>query len=292
MVCGAAQVLYDLDEQLLQQAHESASRIAKLQQKMVMLNKMIQEVETPRDDSFDNMTVLWCSTVFQQSKQGDLLTQAQETEVFGACGKLEEMGFTVRRCGTYEECVERAGQLQASGHLRCVVAGGEATVSCLPGCSMSHDGTCLVCNRNWRNHSGHRCPDGRTGRWLLKGKNKGTDVKELDCFKLLQTLAEKQGEAEPVPQQRLALFAGISSLKEDKRLALWQVSAAFSLNLSVGGNGCVFVFVCNVSVSTMRVSKRPAVRQLGVTITDDKDQLQEWVEGQVSPSLVLFTPAL
>eukprot|EP00961_Rhodomonas_salina_P140213 1886874-Rhodomonas_salina.1 len=86
--------------------------------------------------------------------------QTEESEIYAACGKLEEMGFTVRRCATYEvptvvgtaellrqtlgcnalletaqETIERAAQLQASGHLRCVVAGGEATVTCLPGVS-------------------------------------------------------------------------------------------------------------------------------------------------------------
>ena len=47
--------LFHIDEQLDNAAHESAKRIAQLQQKMVLLQKKIQEIETPRDDSFDNM---------------------------------------------------------------------------------------------------------------------------------------------------------------------------------------------------------------------------------------------
>eukprot|EP00961_Rhodomonas_salina_P160936 2166971-Rhodomonas_salina.1 len=47
--------LFSIDEQLDSAAHESAKRIAQLQQKMVLLQKKIQEIETPRDDSFDNM---------------------------------------------------------------------------------------------------------------------------------------------------------------------------------------------------------------------------------------------
>ena len=48
--------------------------------------------------------------------------------------------------------------------------------------------------------------------------------------------------------------------------------------------GCVFKRMC---LRHACVSERSGLRQLGVTITDDKDQLQEWVEAQVLPVLSL-----
>lgn len=110
-------------------------------------------------------------------------------------------------CGL--QAVERAVQLQATGHLRCVVVGGEAVATCGRNCRSSHDGKCVVCGKGWSNHNGHTCEDGRLGSWVIKGK--ASDVKNIDYFKLLMSLSEwKQSDVSPVPTSRLALFAGLS----------------------------------------------------------------------------------
>eukprot|EP00931_Biecheleriopsis_adriatica_P020245 TRINITY_DN13598_c0_g1_i1.p1 TRINITY_DN13598_c0_g1~~TRINITY_DN13598_c0_g1_i1.p1 ORF type:complete len:1425 (+),score=288.78 TRINITY_DN13598_c0_g1_i1:78-4352(+) len=38
---------------------------------------------------------------------------------------------------------------------------------CGPHCNRRHRGLCLVCEHPWSRHSGHECPDGSRGSWLL-----------------------------------------------------------------------------------------------------------------------------
>ena len=237
--------LYLLDEQVEEASQEGGKRIADCQEKIVLLQKKIQELESPRDDSFDNSTILWASEVFTKTASGEVSRYGDEAVVLLACGKLEELGFTVRRCGTYDEAIERAWQLRASGHLRCVIAGGEAAKGCGRNCTKRHDldGKCIVCGNGWPEHSGHTCPGGQQGSWIVKGRGGTVGPKGIEAAKLTTSLIEDvPAGSEPIPPSRIMLFAGGSAnLREDKRLSLWKA---------------------------------------GVAVTEDKTTLLEWAEAQ------------
>jgi hypothetical protein len=235
--------LYILDEQVEGASQVSGRKLAELQEQIVKLQKEIQDLESPRDDSFDNSTVIWASEVFTKTTVGEVSRYGDEAVILLACGKLEELGFTVRRCGTYDEAVERAWQLRATGHLRCVIAGGEAAKGCGRNCTRSHDqdGNCIVCGGSWAEHSGHTCSGGRQGSWLVKGRAGTVGPKGIDAAKLTTSLIEDvPSGSEPIPPSRIIIFAGGSSnLREEKRLALWKS---------------------------------------GITVTEDKATLLEWAE--------------
>mmetsp|Transcript_74196 Transcript_74196/g.197960 ORF Transcript_74196/g.197960 Transcript_74196/m.197960 type:complete len:3050 (-) Transcript_74196:601-9750(-) len=247
------QELYLLDEQAEAGTVNAGKRLAELQEHIVRLQKEIQELESPRDDSFDNSTVIWASEIFQKSGgasgTGEVSRHGDEAVVLLACGKLEELGLTVRRCGTYDEAVERSWQLRASGHLRCVIVGGEPARGCGRNCTRSHDGEgpCLVCGTNWGSHSGHTCPDGRQGSWVSRGRGGGGGgSKSIDACKLAVSLIDDVPTGmEPIPAARVLLFGGSGTssggLREDKRLMLWKK---------------------------------------GVSVTEDKATLLEWAEAQ------------
>lgn len=53
--------------------------------------------------------MLWASDVFAQTTMlQETMKHGEQSEMHAACGKLEEMGFTVRRCGTFEEVWRRS----------------------------------------------------------------------------------------------------------------------------------------------------------------------------------------
>ena len=217
--------LYLLDERVEDASQQSGKRLADVQQQIVRLQKEIQDLESPRDDSFDNSIILWASDIFTKAVSADVPRAGDEAVVHLVCGKLEELGFTVRRCGTYEEAIDRAWQLRGSGQLRCVIAGGELVQGCPRGCNRSHenDGKCLVCGGTWSVHSGHTCPrTGTIGSWVVHGRS--AVVKGIDHPKLLSSLVEDVPPSVlPIPPGRMVLFAGSGSkLREDKRLGLWR----------------------------------------------------------------------
>ena len=160
------QLLYHLDSEVEEHARVSARQLSQLQQQIVLLSKQIQEIETPRDDSFDNATIVWCSTVFKTANAGQTPVAGDDALVLSACAKLEEAGFTCRRCGTQEEAAELSCHLRRSCALRCIIAGGNSAQGCRDGCTRNHasDGPCLVCGDSYGSHSGHTCmSSGRTG---------------------------------------------------------------------------------------------------------------------------------
>lgn len=239
--------LYQLDEDVEAAVQNGGKRIAECQEQIVLLQNKIRELESPRDDSFDNSTILWASEIFTKTSSNEVSRYGDEAVVLLACGKLEELGFTVRRCGTYDEAIERAWQLRASGQLRCVIAGGEAAKGCGRNCTKSHDqdGKCIVCGCGWPEHSGHTCPGGQQGSWIVKGRGGASGPKGIDASKLTTSLIEDVPSGfEPIPPSRVMLFAGGSAnLREDKRLALWKS---------------------------------------GIAVTEDKTALLEWAEAQPS----------
>ena len=236
--------LYKLDQQQEKSVQASTLRLSELQQQIVLLSQEIQEVSCPRDDSCDNRSVIWCSSIFRQQSSSQQHYSGDDAVVLSACAKLEEAGFTIRKCGSREEAAELAWSLRHSGHLRCVLAGGASAQGCKEDCTRSHhnDGNCLVCGQSWGCHSGHTCPDGRLGSWLIS-KSLSMEDSSVDYFDFLKRLMQDAApDTEPLPATRLLLFAGATgaTMKEEKRLELW---------------------------------KR------GVIVAEDKSQLLEWVEG-------------
>jgi hypothetical protein len=132
--------LYNLDAQQESMVQAGAKRLSEIQQQIVLLSKGIQELETPRDDSFDNASIVWCSTVFKTVNTAAVSVGGEDGLVLSACAKLEEAGFTIRKCGTPSEASELAWQLRRSGHLRCIIAGGNAAQGCKKDCTRSHHG--------------------------------------------------------------------------------------------------------------------------------------------------------
>lgn len=235
--------LYALDEQQERMLQESARRVSELQQQIVFVSRKIQEVETPHDDSYDNHTILWCSTIFKTVNSKEVAASGDEALVLTACAKFEEAGFTIRKCGSQDEAAELAWQLRRSGHLRCVIAGGNSPQGCKRDCNRSHhsDGPCLACGNPWGEHSGHSCSDGKLGSWVTRAAS--TDPSSMDHFQFFcRLVVDVPAETKPLPPSRMLLFAGSAgaNMKEDKRLHLWK---------------------------------------MGVDVIEDKSQLLEWVEG-------------
>lgn len=240
---GMVLQLYELDEEQERLLQAGARRVSELQQQIAVVSKKIQEMTTPRDDSYDNHTILWCSTIFKTFNAREVAVSGEEAVVLTMCAKFEEKGFSVRRCGTQEEAAELAYQLRRSGHLRCIIAGGNAPQGCKRDCSRSHhnDGPCLVCAKSWGAHNSHTCSDGRLGSWPTRLAH--TDPSSMDHFQFLSRLVEDvplETKAALLPS-RMMLFAGSAgSMVEDKRLILWSH---------------------------------------GIHVAEDMSQLLEWVEG-------------
>lgn len=103
-----------------------------------------------------------------------------------------------------------------------------------------------VCGLLWGSHNDHTCSVGRKrGSWAVKGKGGPGDGSQN--IKLLTSLLEGAPPVvQPLPAERAAMYSGVGSLKEDKRLNLWR---------------------------------------LGVSVTEDPDKLIDFVDGQQPWSL-------
>lgn len=139
---------------------------------ITQLNEKIAKLERPRDDSLDNSVVVWCSEAFSASLTKGAAAPTNSTSVESLCRSLEEVGLTVRRCGTADETIAAARTLQELGQLRCVVVGGdEKGTPCSSTCTSSHDtdGNCLKCGLSWGNHYSwdHACSG--AGMWNVRG---------------------------------------------------------------------------------------------------------------------------
>jgi hypothetical protein len=163
--------IYDLDEQVENLGKSSGRNAVEIQGQIAALQKKIQEIECPRDDSLDNSVVLWCSQAFAPGEVGGSSTTG-DSSVPSICNIIEDIGYSVRHCCDIEEAVGKARELQDEGQLRCLVIGGdEQGAGCGPSCAKSHTGKCLRCGREWSGHRGHECPTGGRGSWLQGGKS-------------------------------------------------------------------------------------------------------------------------
>ena len=181
-----------------------STRTLELTKEILALQKEIEVLDSPRDDSLDNNTVVWVSLAFAAGGGGggggDDDDHDHDDGSFGAssgggggggggelsaesvhsiCSLLEDAGLTVKRVGDCFEAIERARELQASKQLRCVVyGGGEKRKGCGPLCNESHehDGPCLKCGKPWGRpyHNGHTCRrTNERGSWRVKSKKRG-----------------------------------------------------------------------------------------------------------------------
>ena len=150
--------LYEAEEQLETYLQASAQSLAEIDAEIAQITKAIKEAEYPRDDSLDNAVVVWYSNAFAPSHSAHASASklASLRALATLCSELESNGYTVKRCDVAEEAAARVRELQANGHLRCViVGGGEGVVGCPPECENSHSGICLVCGQGWGSHSGY-----------------------------------------------------------------------------------------------------------------------------------------
>ena len=114
--------IHRIEEDLSKQADQNKTRIDELQVAIKALNKKISDMECPRDDSLDNTTVVWLSTVFGPSAASTpALTEASVPSI---CRSFENSGLVVRRCEDEEEAIGKSRDLRVSYHLACVILGG------------------------------------------------------------------------------------------------------------------------------------------------------------------------
>ena len=107
-------------------AAAKAAKLAHLDGKMQRIAKEIEAIEFPRDDSMDNNIIVLLSSKFgdvgARASGGGSAAALSDDVVHKLCAKLEDMSFSVRRCSTPEECVEKSRELLLAGQLRCVVS--------------------------------------------------------------------------------------------------------------------------------------------------------------------------
>ena len=120
--------IYDAESRIEEHLRGSGRTIAEMDSAIGALQREIEDLECPRDDSFDNSIVIWLSEAFAPSEGDDGTDKAEgqsdERSVASVCARLEELGLTVRRCHSVDEAMDRARELQENGQLRCVIVGG------------------------------------------------------------------------------------------------------------------------------------------------------------------------
>lgn len=180
--------IFATEEKLEGHLHGVAARGLALATEMAKLQREVEDLENPRDDSMDNDTVVWCShdafSAGQAGMSGEPVDDDDDDDgdgsmggggestsanhgsdstrssdsVHAIIGVLEEAGVVCKRCSDPYEAIERARELQRTKRLRCVIfGGGEKTGGCGKSCRRSHenDGKCLRCGHDWQHHD-HR----------------------------------------------------------------------------------------------------------------------------------------
>lgn len=224
--------IYEIDEEIEGLSKGNNSKSAELVSSILSLQKKIQEIECPRDDSLDNSVIVWCSQAFASGDSGAGTATTGESSVPTVCSILEDTGFTVRRSSDPEEAIQRARELQQEGQLRCVIIGGdEKGASCGPSCVKQHTGLCVRCNEDAVLHSGHECPSGGRGSWLLdinKSSVKGAKIASnyLDTLtKLIDKDSLYARSHSPLPPERMAIYSAHVTMSEKERMSFWNMDA-------------------------------------------------------------------
>ena len=217
--------IYDIDEQIELLATNSGQSAGEIQAAILVVQKRIQEIEDSNDESHENSTVLWCSQAFSEAAV-DSPTFRMSTR--NACSYLESSGYTVRRSGDIEETLQIARELMQTRQLRCVIIGGdESPKGCGNSCIMKHTGNCLHCRLTFENHSGHDCPSGGRGSWLVNTAGSATCASLENNFKLIQKLQD--GESSwaqlhgTIPTDRIAVYTVHTTLTEGDHMEYWRL---------------------------------------------------------------------
>jgi hypothetical protein len=75
-------------------------------------------------------------------------------------------------------------------------------------------------------HLGHNCLHGGRGSWADEGS---ASAVKINAFKIIQTLTDSKSsyarQNKPLPSSRTAVFSAHSKLKEEERLAFWEVGS-------------------------------------------------------------------
>ena len=231
------------------EAHLKAvqTRQSELTKEKLSLQREIQLLDAPRDDSLDNQTILWVSLAFVGDAHGLEESESDPSSVNGgSAGKgsnsvhavvtvLEDAGLMVKRCGDAHEAVERAKELMVNRHLRAVVfGGGEQSPGCGPTCDKDHrrDGRCLVCNEAFGRpfHRGHTCRrsdhNGKRGSWRTGGKVSTNHALSMTAAEFFGALTSPEDEAflrehGGLTPSRCALYGGNAAVAVDVRRDLW-----------------------------------------------------------------------
>lgn len=225
--------IYDIDEQIEALAKDSGQSAGEIQAAIAALQKKIQEIECPRDDSLDNSIVLWCSQAFSAGEVGGSSTlSGGESSVSTICSIIEDKGFTIRRSSDIEETVQKARDLMQEGQLRCLLIGGdESGAGCGPSCVKRHSGKCLKCGSSFESHRGHDCPSGGRGSWLLQNAGSASGAATMkNNMSLIKKLQDKESLWAQLhgalPADRVAVYVAHVPLSEDERMNYWQSDTA------------------------------------------------------------------
>jgi hypothetical protein len=114
---------YRCEEQKEARAEEDHRTLSGMEAAIQRIELEIQSIEFPRDESMDNNIVVLMSESFDSSsaaRGGGRSTE--EGPVDRVARELEALGFSIRRCATPEEAIEKARELLLAGQLRCVVS--------------------------------------------------------------------------------------------------------------------------------------------------------------------------
>lgn len=219
----------DLDFKLEAAVADSANNIKTVDDMITKLKKTIEELEFPRDDSLDNAVVVWLSAAFavRSDAAGSV---GGSLSVHSITAKLEDAGYTIRRCDVQDEAVDRLRELQLSGRLRCVIVGGGESAGCGPTCTMFHGNSkCFRCFDKANTHLDHNCADGNRGSFPIQkavNKKEVKTINPLECIKEVTNpeslYAQKYGA---LPASRVVVYAGQTEMKERDRMACWYEGA-------------------------------------------------------------------
>jgi thioredoxin len=258
--------IFATEEQLEGHLNGVAHRSLELAKEIAQLQREVEELENPRDDSTDNDTVIWCSydafSAGQAGMSGEPVDDEEEGESDGGIGDgsgedtssnhssesvhaiigvLEEAGMVCKRCSDPHEAIARGRELQKSRRLRCVIfGGGEKTGGCGKSCRRQHhnDGDCLRCGRSWDHHDPrtHACyyplptQATRRGSFVVQ-KPDSTAVEKVDPVEFFSELTASEDmslirDVGLLSSERTCLYGGNVAVNESVRLKMWSLGTA------------------------------------------------------------------
>eukprot|EP00457_Paulinella_chromatophora_P000019 gb/GEZN01000019.1/.p1 GENE.gb/GEZN01000019.1/~~gb/GEZN01000019.1/.p1 ORF type:complete len:4425 (-),score=920.40 gb/GEZN01000019.1/:221-11590(-) len=223
------QATYRLEQQQDERAKAFNENLSKLQERITNTNKEIEILQFPRDDSLDNSTVVWVASAFSREGSGSELgasDSGDSNSVHNLASKLEDQGYTLRRCETAEEAAGRALELAKNGRLRCVLLAGGGDMGCSATCTKDH-GTnyCDFCSNQFQYHKNHMCEEQSTGvpqRGFFPDRDYDvTKEKTLALLGLARLGESKMSLKQPFPIERIAIYMAPGMFEEDQRLLIW-----------------------------------------------------------------------